>query len=307
MLLYPDFTQTWLGSSIFAQATKVRYGQTLSALQAAHPRREMHQFTTDHLVKHLTRPLEAGGDRAPKSILAERNAIRSCFNAARRRGVILVDPAIDLIEEVNPVARNVTKGRWLSKEEARILLDSCPDTDIGVRDRTLIHMALLTGLRRTSMSQLTWGMVDLGGLHINVLTKNRKPMTIGINPQLALVLEKWRLRYEHGLDRPVRHSDPVICQGYWDGIGTKDHVIVWGLSISGDGIYQIIRRRAKAVGIKMATHDTRRTFNGFLKEDGVPLEDRAAAMGHSSVDTTSRVYDKEDPRQAIRAVSGLEI
>lgn len=74
------------------------------------------------------------------------------------------------------------------------------------------------------------------------------------------------------------------------------------------GVRQIVARRAEEAGLGVvATHDLRRSFAGFLDDDGAHLQDVQAALRHSSPTVTARCYLDPSPRRAIDAVAGLRL
>jgi integrase len=82
----------------------------------------------------------------------------------------------------------------------------------------------------------------------------------------------------------------------------------WGVPLDKGGVYLAVRKRAVKAGLgHVAVHDLRRTYCSLLQEAGVPLEDRQAAMRHSSPVTTLSLYDRRDPGRVIRAVENLEL
>jgi integrase len=73
-------------------------------------------------------------------------------------------------------------------------------------------------------------------------------------------------------------------------------------------VRQIVARRAEAADLGVvATHDLRRSFAGFLDEDGAHLQDIQAALRHSSPTVTARCYLDSSPRRAIDAVADLRL
>lgn len=73
-------------------------------------------------------------------------------------------------------------------------------------------------------------------------------------------------------------------------------------------VRKIIARRAEDAGVgTVATHDLRRSFAGFLDEDGTDLKGIQAALRHSSPHVTARCYLDRSPRRAIDATSDLRL
>jgi integrase len=78
--------------------------------------------------------------------------------------------------------------------------------------------------------------------------------------------------------------------------------------MQGDNVRRIISQRAEAIGLGVvATHDLRRTFAGWLDEDGVGLSGVQAALRHSTPAVTVACYLDPSPRRALEAVKDLRL
>jgi integrase/recombinase XerD len=95
---------------------------------------------------------------------------------------------------------------FLNREEIDALL-AAPNlsTWIGRRDRTLLLVAVQTGLRVSELTGLNCQDVVLGtGAHVRCLGKGRKQRCTPLRPETATMLDAW-LRERHGLP-----EDPVF-------------------------------------------------------------------------------------------------
>src|SRR5204863_5267659 len=106
-----------------------------------------------------------------------------------------------------PNKRHVRKlNEFLNREEIDALL-AAPNraTRIGRRDRTLILVAVQTGLRVSELTGLNCQDVVLGtGAHVCCLGKGRKLRCTPLRPETARIVGAW-LRERHG-----RPEDPVF-------------------------------------------------------------------------------------------------
>lgn len=203
-------------------------------------------------------------------------------------------------------------GRWLTPSDAARLLEACVDgTDQGERDHALICTAMLAGLRRAELARLRWRDIDLAQRRISVKGKGGKLATIGMAEQAATSIHRWRETVIGSQGHKPRPDDPVFCTGRPQGglrHSERLHVFDWRVPLSLWGIRKVIARRAEDAGLGVvATHDLRRTFAGFLDEQGVDLGGIQAALRHSSPDVTNRCYLEPSPRRAVRAVAELRI
>ena len=67
-----------------------------------------------------------------------------------------------------------------------------PNTWIGRRDRTLLLVAVQTGLRNSEITSLRWQDVEFGtGAHVRRLGKGRKMRCTPLRPDIAAALKEW--------------------------------------------------------------------------------------------------------------------
>ncbi|CAH2812945.1 MAG: unnamed protein product [uncultured Caballeronia sp.] len=95
---------------------------------------------------------------------------------------------------------------FLTEDEAAALV-AAPDarTWIGDRDRTLLLVAVQTGLRNCELTSLRRQDVALGtGAHVRCLGKGRKMRCTPLRPDVIAVLKQWLLR------QPGEPEDPVF-------------------------------------------------------------------------------------------------
>ena len=94
---------------------------------------------------------------------------------------------------------------FLTEDEAAALV-AAPDarTWIGDRDRTLLLVAVQTGLRNSELTSLRRQDVALGtGAHVRCLGKGRKMRCTPLRPDVIAVLKQWLLRQPGEPDDPV--------------------------------------------------------------------------------------------------------
>jgi site-specific recombinase XerD len=94
---------------------------------------------------------------------------------------------------------------FLTEEEAAALLEAPnPETWIGRRDRTLLLVALQTGLRNSEIASLRCQDVEFGtGAHVRCLGKGRKMRCTPLRPDVGAVLKQWLSEQEGGPEDPV--------------------------------------------------------------------------------------------------------
>lgn len=300
----------WLAQQRYADTTKATYTETLKAFQARFGVYAEH-VSHEMLVDFLTTDLDGEPTRrAPGTLHRQRATLRSFWRWAHRAGYVKHDPS-GRLDEVMLGSGQRRPGRWLTREEARHLLTTTNDgTDQGQRDHLLISLGLLTGLRRSELVGLRWRDIDLSSGRLSVRGKGSKFATLGIPDQANESMQAWRRRTTE-LDGRARPDGPVLPTGRPIGglLGSaRLYQFDWSRPLTTWAVRQIVARRAEDAGLGVvATHDLRRSFAGFLDEDGRHLQDVQAALRHSSPSVTARCYLDPSPRRAVEAVAALRL
>ena len=166
---------------------------------------------------------------------------------------------------------------FLSREEMDALL-AVPNlsTWLGRRDRTLLLVAVQTGLRVSELTGLNCQDVVLGtGAHVRCLGKGRKQRCTPLRPQTARMLDAW-LRERQGLP-----EDPVFPS-------------IRGGRLSRDAVERLItkytqRAEPTCPSLKrknVSPHVLRHAAAMDLLHRGVDRSVIALWLGHESVETT---------------------
>ena len=89
-------------------------------------------------------------------------------------------------------------------------------------------------------------------------------------------------------------------------VNKSGRVTIRHFASDGDGIYKLVRERAKKAGIAhFSPHDFRRTFGSDLLEAGEDVFTVQDLMGHASTVTTKK-YDKRGEARKRKAVQKLK-
>ncbi|MEW6747977.1 MAG: tyrosine-type recombinase/integrase [Planctomycetota bacterium] len=181
---------------------------------------------------------------------------------------------------------------FLAEQEGASLV-AAPDTTtwIGRRDRTLLQVALQTGVRNAEIRSLRCRDVDLGvGAHIRCFGKGRKTRCTPLRRDIAAALKLWLVERGGGPDDPVFPSSR-------------------GGLLSADALQALVSRHAATAGIKcpslvgrsVTPHTLRHTAAMNLLRRGVDLTVIALWLGHESIETT-QIYLHADMQLKERAL-----
>lgn len=181
---------------------------------------------------------------------------------------------------------------FLTELEAAALA-SAPDarTWIGRRDRTLLLLAIQTGLRNSEIASLCRRDVSTGiGAHVRCTGKGRKTRCTPLRKDVAALVARW-LR-----DVPTDAGAPLFPSAR-------------GSIMSADAIQRIVARHAKAAGRTCPSlasknvhpHTLRHTAAMDLLRRGVDQTVIALWLGHESTATT-QIYIHADMQLKERAL-----
>ena len=192
--------------------------------------------------------------------------------------------------------KNSLRGRELSLDEIKSLIANCleEETVIGLRDAAVISVLRGSGIRREELAELDKKEVDLETGEVMIRHgKGESDRIVYLNDAALLMLQMWL---------EVRGDAPgaLICP-----VNKSGKVIIRHFASDGDGVYKLVKERAKKAGIaNFSPHDFRRTFCTNLLEAGVDVFTVQDLMGHVSANTTKK-YDKRGEARKKKAVRKL--
>jgi integrase len=189
------------------------------------------------------------------------------------------DSILSKVRKVKPL-KNVNKRlRYLSKEECFLLINAC-----AKHLKPIVLTALLTGMRKSEILNLTWQQVDLKHGYILLdKTKNNDRREIPISKELKKLL--------FSIPR-----DPEIPYVFYNPKTKKPYT----------NIQKTFKNACKKAGIKdFHFHDLRHTFASHLVMNNTGLAVVKELLGHKDIKMTMR-YSHLSPEYKVRAISNLE-
>jgi len=215
---------------------------------------------------------------------------------------------IEMFQESDEGDGEETPRRTLSVDEARRLISTCPNTSpvIGLRlqpaaamlrDRALILVSLLGGLRRFEVAKLRWTDLKPEGLLVHGKGRRNEIVPLDkVTPATLSAIEKWRLEADR------KPTDPIFHRIRTAGLDSPSGTLVSGEPLTTDGIYKILRKRAAQARVEnISPHSLRHTCASFLLALGWQPWRVAKYLRHRSFDTTFAHYTHLD------VDTGLEI
>jgi site-specific recombinase XerD len=243
------------------------------------------------LIGDFLQHLEHTRGNKPRS----RNVRLAAIHAFFRYAALHVPEQSALVQQVlaiPPKRFERTAIAFLVRPETEALLNAPdPSTWIGRRDRTLLLLAVQTGLRVSELVGLSCRDVVLGhGAHVYCLGKGRKDRCTPLRKEAVKVLREW-LR-----ERAGEPSDPLFPNQR-------------GGPLSRDSVEHIVRKHAGAAAQycpslqhkRVSPHVLRHSAAMDLLQHGVDSAVIALWLGHESVETT-QVYLHADMQMKEKAL-----
>ena len=227
-----------------------------------------------------------------KTSLHLRNLLSTIFSTAVHWEYVPLNPAKGVKLPPRPLRGQL---RFLTTDEVSRLLSALEEPG-----RTLVLMAVLTGMRIGELLALRWKNVDFQGKTIRVREAvyeghNSTPKTQGGNRDIP---------FGPTLEQALRH--------HLGRRGTSEDSLVFP---SRNGTYLrpgnlqkrwLLPACAKAELRRFSWHDFRRTHATLLSDMGEPLKTAQAQLGHASLSTTAEIYAQAVPASQRAAVERLE-
>ena len=237
-------------------------------------------------------------NRAPGTRSKIRNMMSLLFNHGRRHELCDRNP----IEWVRQSAKRRATPDILTRDEVQGLL-----VNLRFRERTLVLLAVTTGLRRSELFALKWKDVDFRTKQISV-TRSIVQNVIGIcktessqkpvpaHDDLIEALGEWRLQTPYQSAESCVFASPVN-QGRWPYLAQ-----------------QIMRRhilpvaRKQGITKQIGWHTFRHTYSTLLRSTGAELKIMQELLRHSTIRVTLDTYTQAvttEKRNAQEAVVAL--
>lgn len=218
-------------------------------------------------------------NKSPSTINSYLSAIKGTAKQAWKLKNIKTSTYLWINEIAHIKGNRISEGRSLEIEEIKKLINACEKccNNKGKRDAAIIALTYGAGLRRDETVKLKIKDYDKYTGTIIIKGKGNKERKNKINKSIKKILDEYI---------ELKKSN---CEFLFQRINNNECI---NKRLSGDGIYQIIKKRYKQAGIKkLSPHDLRRTYATKLLENGEDLFIVQELMGHSDVNTTKR-YDK---------------
>lgn len=214
---------------------------------------------------------------APSSVNVHLSAVRKLALEAADAGAFDQFQAA-AIGRVPGVRHNGRKcGQWLTKDQARHLLNVPQSGIIGIRDRAILSVMIGAGLRRSEVVSLKlyhFQRRDNRHVIIDLIGKGNRVRSIPIADWVYERVRDW-------LDIASITTGYIFRRVRRGGC-------VMETVLTDRAIYDIIKKYTD-----VAPHDLRRSYCHFCYDSGADLLQLSYMMGHASMKTTQRYLNAE--------------
>jgi integrase/recombinase XerC len=228
------------------------------------------------------------------------SALSMWMQWALEQGLIRIDP----MYKIKRMENSSNAIRWLDRKE-QFALQRAIEKDLQVsklrypkrwltrrRDASMTLFLLNTGLRLNECVNLTLEDVKLSARKGSVLVQNgkgSKQRIIPLNTEARKAVEEWlKVRPQRG-------------EHLWIAVEMDD-----GGRLTGRTVQRMLARYAREAGLETLTpHMLRHCFAKNLVNNQVGLEEVAALLGHTNLNTT-RIYITPSAKDLEEAVSKLD-
>lgn len=215
--------------------------------------------------------------RKSGTVWTELTVLRTFLNWAVTAKMLVVAPHITIPPKPEP------RDIFLSRDELDRLLDCAGHPHI----RLYIVLAVATAGRMGALLDLTWDRVDFD----TGMIKLHNPDRVRTHKGRAIV--------------PMNNSLRAALAEAKPGAQTN-HVIEW-LGSPCLSVKKGIAAAAARAKVRCSPHTLRHTAGRFMAEAGVPMEEIASYMGHSTPAVTYRVYARFSSSYLRKAADALEL
>ncbi|MGE5443512.1 MAG: tyrosine-type recombinase/integrase [Ignavibacteriales bacterium] len=218
--------------------------------------------------------------KKPATIDKTLSFVRHLFNYAKRCDKFYGNNPVS-IAGLLPI--NNQKTRVLTIEEEDLLLAIAKEPL-----RSMIHIAIYSGLRLNSIRTLKWTCVDFNSNTITIeahCSKNKKTHVLPMNTIVRKVLLEAKLR-----------------------AGNSEYVLLEAFNLTQTAISERFMRLCIKLGIQgLRFHDLRHTCGTRLAEMGKDISTISKALGHSSINMSMRyVHPRESVKRAMEDLANYK-
>ena len=222
------------------------------------------------------------------------SGLNTFFEFLVKRGYIVENPVTKTTRPKNTTEHTVT---YLTKAEIKKIMDVIdqnPSQVMKTRDKTIISLALSTGMRVGAIVNLNVNDLDFDEKSISVIEKGNKSRQITIGDNAVQLLKNWLLVRDEKF-KDVNTNALFISQK--------------NVRITSKAVGDMIKRYTAEAGINkhITPHKCRSSAATNLAAAGVSVQAIAKQLGHSNISVTQKYIDvlKEEKAKTVNVLDNL--
>ena len=230
-------------------------------------------------------------DLKSSSINRHLSSIRSFYEFLIREKIVESSP----FKLVNGPKKEQKLPNYLQYEEFLDLVNTCDETNLGIRNRMILELLFATGIRVSEAVNVKLNDIDFKNREIKIIGKGKKMRIVYFNKVCQEVMSKYVLNARQELLKGKKSEYLLI-----------NHL---GNPLTRRGIFDILDKLIKksAIKHKISPHTLRHTFATLMLNEGMDIREVQELLGHARLGTTSiythisneelrRVYLQSHPR-----------
>lgn len=218
-----------------------------------------------------TKYLKEEKNYEPSSINRHLSALRSFYNFLLNKEVISSNP----FKLVSGPKKAIKLPNYMKYSEFEIMISSCGDDELGIRNQALLELLLATGARIGELINIKIKDIDFDKKEIKVLGKGNKERICYFNEHASSSLKKY-----------INESRPILLKNKNSEYVFINHI---GGNLTDRGVRTILDSIIKksTLNTKITPHTFRHTFATMLLNEGCDLKSVQELLGHVNLSTTS--------------------
>jgi integrase/recombinase XerC len=208
---------------------------------------------------------------SPKSITRKLSALRSIFKFFKRMGMLSSNP----MSKVNPPRLGKKLPDTLRKSHIEKLFDTIGiDDPFDFRNRLIIELFYLTGIRRSELIQIRDGDIDWSNQQVKVLGKGNKERIIPLSAGILNKIGQWQKMKTECFESEKTNQQLFLTDR--------------GKPLYPKWVYNMVKRYLSSVTTqsKRSPHVLRHSFATHLMDEGADLNAVKELLGHANLSAT---------------------
>lgn len=283
--LYLEIEKNFSRHTIMAYQKDV--SDFLAYLGSMQPEKVLHKNIREYLAVVQTKNF------SKTTISRKIAAIRTFYRYLYRERLVDANPA----DNIKSPRKTKSLPKFLTESEVKSILDAIEtQTPAGFRNRTILEVLFVTGMRVSELCNLTFENLNLEQNEITVFGKGGKERIVLISNHAREYLQTY-----------IDKIRPLLCSD----LGNDSYVFVnnTGFMLQQKSIYNVIKETAGKLKIqkKVSPHVFRHSFATKMLEKGADLRIVQELLGHASISNTQiythvsterlkQAYTKAHPR-----------